>query len=135
MTDPDVKGMTLISYMQAPFVSVDTLEEALSTLILNDVDSATAVEMINDPIYKRDSHGLLQINQSGEISSDFDQLSRQTNCVTATRTKNLVKGSLLGSNKAFFLIPPSENFFIDSQQNLEIAEIIEKQRRQKLNQF
>ena len=135
MTDPDVKGITLISYMQAPFVSVDTLEEALSTLILNDVDSATAVEMINDPIYKRDSHGLLQINQSGEISSDFDQLYRQTNCVTATRTKNLVKGSLLGSNKAFFLIPPSENFFIDSQQNLEIAEIIEKQRRQKLNQF
>jgi glycosyltransferase involved in cell wall biosynthesis len=134
MTDPEGKGITLVTYAQAPFVSIDTIEEALSTLVLNEVDSSMAVEMINDPIYKRDSHGLLRINQRGGFSSDFDQLYQETNCVTATRSRNLVKGSLLGSERAFFLIPPSEIFFINSQQKLEIAQIIERQRRQNSNE-
>jgi glycosyltransferase involved in cell wall biosynthesis len=132
-TDPEAKGIALVTYAQAPFVSIDTIEEALSTLVLNEVDSSMAVEMINDPIYKRDSHGLLRINQRGGFSSDFDQLYRETNCVIATRSRNLVKGSRLGSERALFLIPPEENFFINSQQKLEIAKIIERQRMRKTN--
>jgi CMP-N-acetylneuraminic acid synthetase len=45
----------------------------------------------------------------------------------ATRSRNLVKGSLLGAEKALFVVPPSENFFIDTKQKLEIAEILADQ--------
>jgi glycosyltransferase involved in cell wall biosynthesis len=126
-TDPEAAGTTLVTYCQAPFVSVDTIEEALTTLAMNDVDSSLGVEVINEPIYKRDAHGLLRISQNSSFSSDFDQLYRQTNCVLATRSRNLVKGSLLGAEKALFVVPPSENFFIDTKQKLEIAEILADQ--------
>ena len=94
---------------------------------MNDADSSLGVEVINEPIYKRDSHGLLRISQHPGFSSDFDQLYRETNCVLATRSRNLAKGSLLGSEKALFVVPSSENFFIDSKQKLEIAEILANQ--------
>ena len=125
--DPDATGTALVTYSQAPFVSAETIEEALTTLAMNDVDSSLGVEVINEPIYKRDSHGLQRISQHSGFSSDFDQLYRETNCVLATRSRNLAKGSLLGSEKALFVVPSSENFFIDSKQKLEIAEILANQ--------
>ena len=123
-SDPKKTGTTLVTYCQAPFVSVGTIEEALTTLAMNDADSSLGVEVINEPIYKRDAHGLLKINKQSGFSSDFDQLYRETNCILATRSRNLSKGSLLGSEKALFIVPASENFFIDSRQKLEIAEIL-----------
>ena len=126
-SDPKTTGTALVTYSQAPFVSAETIEEALTTLAMNDVDSSMGVEVINEPIYKRDSHGLLRISQHSSFSSDFDQLYRETNCVLATRSRNLAKGSLLGSEKALFVVPSSENFFIDSKQKLEIAEILASQ--------
>ena len=126
-SDSEAAGTTLVSYCQAPFVSVGTVEEALTTLAMNDADSSMGVEVINEPLYKRDSHGLLRISQHSGFSSDFDQVYRETNCVLATRSRNLTKGSLLGSEKALFVIPSSENFFIDSKQKLEIAQILASQ--------
>ena len=104
-----------------------TIEEAISTLAMNDADSSLGVEMINEPVYRRDSHGLVRISQNFGFSSDFNQLYQETNCVLATRSRNLTKGSLLGSEKALFIVPTSENFFIDSRQKLEIAEILASQ--------
>ena len=51
-SDPEATGTTLVTYCQAPFVSVGTIEEAISTLAMNDVDSSLGVELINEPIYK-----------------------------------------------------------------------------------
>lgn len=125
--DPDATGTALVTYCQTPFVSTATVEEALTTLAMNDVDSSMGVELVEDPIYKRDAHGLLRISQNSGFSSDFDQLYKETNCVLATRSRNLAKGSLLGSEKALFVVPSSEHFFIDSRQKLEIAEILASQ--------
>ena len=126
-SDPDKNGTTVVTYCQAPFVSVGTIEEAISTLAMNDADSSLGVELINEPVYRRDSHGLVRISQNFGFSSDFNQLYQETNCVLATRSRNLTKGSLLGSEKALFIVPTSENFFIDSRQKLEIAEILASQ--------
>nr|MBF0222714.1 glycosyltransferase family 2 protein [Desulfobulbaceae bacterium] len=38
--DPEYQGTTVISYLQAPFVKTETLEEAVATLLLNDVSSS-----------------------------------------------------------------------------------------------
>ena len=126
-SDPNKNGTTVVTYCQAPFVSVGTIEEAISTLAMNDADSSLGVELINNLVYRRDSHGLVRISQNFGFSSDFNQLYQETNCVLATRSRNLTKGSLLGSEKTLFVVPSSENFFIDSKQKLEIAEILESQ--------
>ena len=126
-SDPYKNGTTVVTYCQTPFVSVGTIEEAISTLAMNDADSSLGVELINEPVYRRDSHGLVRVSQNFGFSSDFNQLYQETNCVLATRSRNLTKGSLLGSEKALFIVPTSENFFIDSRQKLEIAEILASQ--------
>src|SRR4030043_254480 len=56
------KGISILSYIQAPFTSTESLEEAAYTLILNDADSAFSVEEITQDLYKRTPHGLMQIS-------------------------------------------------------------------------
>ncbi len=123
--DPDCRGLSVINYIQTPFVTGATMEEALFTLIMNQADSAIGVEQINDPLFKRSGHGLRPINRlrSG-IQTDFDSVFRETWTSLATRNDNLKKGSLTGARVANFVLSEEECFFINSERSLLVARVI-----------
>jgi len=60
LLDPEQKGLSVLSYLQAPFVSTITIEESISTLIMNNADSAIGMEeLVDDKLFRRGPHGLL----------------------------------------------------------------------------
>ncbi len=119
--DPTLGGVTVLRYIQSPFVTVDTLEEAVCTLAINDADSASAVEEIRSRVFRRSAHGLEPLNARGELSSDFDLLYRDSRTCIATRNRNLATGSLTGRSIASFIVSAAECFFIDSEHAMRLA--------------
>ncbi len=119
--DPEYRGITIVSYIQTPFVITETLEEAISTMVMNKCDCAFGVEEIRDPLYERTPHGLLAINPHKGISTDFDAIYRESNTSLTTKSINFKTGSLTGSKVVNFIVSKEECFFINSHMNLEIA--------------
>ncbi len=122
--DPGMRGITLLSYVQSPFISIDAMEESLHTLVMSKADSAIGVEEDNLPVYRRTSHGLEAVNPPREFNTDFDSLYFERNTIMATRTRNLVDGSLIGIKVAHFILKDAESYFIGSHQALRIARIM-----------
>ncbi|OGW75334.1 MAG: hypothetical protein A2Z72_08370 [Omnitrophica bacterium RBG_13_46_9] len=120
------KGISILSYIQAPFTSTESLEEAAYTLILNDADSAFSVEEITQDLYKRTPHGLMQISTQGRMRSDFDIIYADILASMATKNINFKTGSLSGAKISHFVIPKNEAFFIHSKRDLEIARKLRK---------
>ncbi len=118
------QGMTVIHYLQAPFVSAATVTEAISTLILNDADCCFGVEEIGGQVYRRTSHGLQVINQAGGIASDLSTIYRDAQTVVALHNRNLSYGALTGPRMVHFVATPEETFFIDSAPKLKTAEMM-----------
>lgn len=118
------RGITVLHYVQAPFVTVGTVSEAISTLIFNDADTSFGVEEIHGQVYRRTAHGLQVINKAGGISSDLAAVYRDAQTVVAFRNRNLAHGSLTGSHSVHFVATAEESFFIDSAHKLRIAEQI-----------
>jgi glycosyltransferase involved in cell wall biosynthesis len=114
-------GMSVIHYVQAPFISSETIAEAISTLMFNDADCCFGVEEIGGAIYRRTAHGLQQINQAGGIASDLSAIYRDSQTVVALHNRNLGYGSLLGPRVVHFAAAPEETFFIDSAIKLKTA--------------
>jgi len=127
--DPQLRGVTVLRYIQTPFVTVDTLEEAVCTLAISDSDSASAVEEIRSRVFRRSPHGLEPLNRRGELSSDFDLLYRDSQTSIATRNRNLSTGSLTGKSIASFIVSAAESFFIDSEHALQLARHMFSQER------
>ncbi len=127
--DPNMTGTTVVSYPQAPFVSLDSLEEALTTLVMNEADTATGMLEVKEPLFKRDAHGLTQINPWRGIRSDFDVIYQQVNTAKALKNKNIKKGSLDGPFIVHFPMQENEIFFINSEQSLRIAKELAKNDR------
>lgn len=123
--DPQSEGITVMSYIPSPFVTVSSLEEAIFTLLFNDADSSMGVEEIKEPVFSRASHGLKPLNSVSGIRSDFDFVYREANIAVATRNANLRSGSLIGARPANFIVAHEESFFIDSEKNLKIAHILD----------
>lgn len=123
----DESGITVISYLNTPFKTVDTLEESIFNLVLHQVDTSIAVEKIESQVYGRSAYGLKPLNKNGEISSDFSHVFRDSSTYVATLNKNIKSGRLFGPSVTNFLIPQKESFIIDSTINLEVARIISKQ--------
>lgn len=119
--DPNFKGVTTISYIQTPFVFTETLEEAVSTLVMNKADSSFGVEEIKDPLFRRMPHGLSPVNPDKGISVDFEIIYRESNTSLATKNINFKTGALTGPKVVNFIVSKEECFFIDSQMNLDIA--------------
>ena len=122
--DQNHNGISVISYLQAPFVKTKTLEEAIGTLILNNVTSSMGVEELKGSLFKRSAHGLQPINPSSSLSTDFNCIYREANTSLALLNKNVRTGSLLGSQIVHFAVNKNEYFFINSQQKIKIAEIL-----------
>jgi CMP-N-acetylneuraminic acid synthetase len=119
--DPALRGVTVLRYIQTPFVTVDTLEEAVCTLAISEADSASAVEEIRSRVFRRSPHGLEPLNERGEFRSDFDLLYRDSQTCIATRNRNLATGSLTGGSIASFIVSAAESFFIDSEHSMRLA--------------
>lgn len=119
-------GITALFYIQAPFVTTANLEESIYTLVMNDADSAIAVEEVQSQLYKRSAHGLACINSVGNMKSDFDTVYGQVRTSLATKNSNFRTGSLMGSKVAYFVIPPEEAFFIETKRDLDIAKALLK---------
>jgi len=122
-------GITVLSYIQAPFTTTEMLEEAVFTLLLNDTDSAFAVEEIKENVFKRTSFGLMPINFQGRVKSDFDFVFKEIMASLAARHSNFKTGSLTGSRVSYFTIPKDEIFFIQTKRDYEIAKILKRQRK------
>lgn len=119
--DPALNGMTVLRYMQSPFVTVDTLEEAASTLAMSDADSANGVEEIHGQVFRRTRHGIELLNNRGSLRSDFDMIYRDVQTCVAARNRNFVSGSLMGRSTVSFIVSAAECFFIDSEHRLKLA--------------
>ncbi len=117
-------GIIVLSYLQAPFVTTDTLEEAVTTLILNNADSSIGVEKMNQQVYKRGNNGLTPLNIFNGLNSDFDSIYREANIALALKISNMRHGSLTGSKIVHFEVDSNECYYVDSIQKLKIANII-----------
>ncbi len=122
--DATLNGMTVLRYMQTPFVTVATLEEAVTTLAMNDADSTNGVEEITSQVLRRTPYGVEVVNRRGELRSDFDVIYRDVQTCVATRNRNLPSGSLMGRSTVSFIVSAAECFFIDSEHKLRIARLM-----------
>lgn len=123
--DPLFQGITLLQYIQAPFISSATLEEAINTLAFSNASSACGVEIINSQVFKRRHHGLEPINRLSDFTSDFDTIYRDTMSCLATKNSNLRSGSLTGASIACFEVSTVECFFVACMEHLKIARFME----------
>jgi len=120
-------GICVLSYIQAPFVTTATLEEAVYTLVMHNADSSFAVEEVKEHLYSRTAHGLTPVHRQGRIKSDFDIIYQASRSSTATKNINLKTGSLTGAKVSHFIVSKQEAFFIQSKADLKMAEILQNE--------
>jgi glycosyltransferase involved in cell wall biosynthesis len=125
--DPEFKGVSVIRYIQTPFVTTDTLDEAVTSLIMNDAQSSCGVQIVHSDLFKRTRHGLEHLNDGGDLKSDFDYIYQDASTFSAIQNKNLIRGSLQGSSVVYFEVSEDEAFFIDSEKKLKISDLIVKE--------
>jgi CMP-N-acetylneuraminic acid synthetase len=119
--DPEFKGLSVLRYIQTPFVTTGTIEEAITSLILSDAQSSCAVEEVHSLVYRRTSFGLLPINGKSGLIAQNETLYRDPSTCIALRNSNLLGGSLHGLSSVGFSVSTAECFFISSEHELEIA--------------
>ncbi len=124
--DPKLEGITILRYIQSPFVSSGTLEEAVYHLAYSEADSACGVQIIESDLFKRNQFGLMPLNERKELYSDFDIIYKDSKTCLATKNANLSKGTLTGPSIAYFEVSTAECFFISSERELKIANILEE---------
>ena len=118
LSDEDI---VVLSYLQAPFTTIESLKEAVDTMVMNQADSAFAIKEITDTVYQRTAHGLNSINYRGQLKADFDILYRDARVSTAFKVGNLKHGSINGSRRVHFVVPDSETHFIENQEDFNVA--------------
>ncbi len=122
--DPELKGITVLRYIQTPFVTTDTLDEAVTSLVMNGAESSYGVEALNTKLFRRTPHGLEALNRESPIYSDFDTIFRDSSTFTAVLNRNFARGSLTGASAVYFEVSAAECFFIDSEQDFKIAAML-----------
>jgi CMP-N-acetylneuraminic acid synthetase len=65
--DANCSGILVIVYLQTPFVSKDTIEEAISSLVISESHSAFAVEEIRHDVFLKGENGLTVIKNNLKI--------------------------------------------------------------------
>ena len=126
--DPEAKGLTFLTYCSSPFVSKQTVEESIHTLIYNEADSCVGVEEMSDIIYQRTAFGLQPINEPSVFTTDHDSLYRTLNVAVTTKNSLIKRGAIHGPVTVHFVMDSSESFFIDSEYTYRIAEVMNNDR-------
>ena len=123
--DPELKGITLIRYIQTPFLSKEAMEEAIYTIVMMDADTAIAVERYSDQnLYSRGSFGLQPLKVSHTQYIEGGVIYRDTHSCLAVRNSNLPRGNIMGPRIASFDISGPEGFFIDDEHKYNVAKLI-----------
>jgi len=117
--DPALSGIVLMRHIQTPFVTKDTIEEAISTLVVSDADCAFSIEKIHHEVFEKRSNGLESINKKSNINNVA--LFRDASTCVVAKSSSLMTGSLRGAKSVGFPVSTSESFFIRCSLDLEIA--------------
>ena len=126
VVQPSINGITVIRYIQTPFVTSGTLDESISSLILNEVDSSLGVRPIKSSLFKRTRNGLDSLNSHQRIATDLDEFYVDSQTFSATRNRCLQKGSVISASAVCFEVSEKESFFINSEEDLIIANSLVK---------
>ena len=117
---PD-SSIMLLCYPQAPFSTVETLEEAIHTLIMFEADSVFSAIPLDKPLYRRGANGLTCINPNTFSTSDFNTIYQESRNVFALRASNLKKGNMTGNKSLCFSISGEEVLYVASAQDIALA--------------
>jgi len=123
--DSELNGIVLMRYIQTPFVTKGTIEEAVNSIVISDVDCAFAVEAIRHDVFQRKANGLVPLNPSAYGIVNTSSLYRDSSTCMAVKTKKIKGGSLRGSNSAGFKVSAAESFFMSSENDIEVASNLE----------
>lgn len=119
------RGVTVVNYVQAPFLTRESMEESIYTLLMADADAAISVEEFADEhFYVRSAYGLQKMQFHRFQYLDGGMIYRNTNVCSAVKNVNIRKGNLNGPRLAYFTITGLESFFISNDDNFEIAKVI-----------
>ena len=107
---------------------LESVQEDVNTLLLNDADSCIIVNEISTPVFQRQETGLRQITNNGFLISDFDKLYLDTRSLIVIKNSNILKGSLLGSKVTGINVFDDETLYIDNQTKLEFIKFLNDNR-------
>ena len=124
--DENYSGVSILNFVQTPFVSSDTLEEALTSLMSSEAESSFAVQEVEKRIFRRGPFGLEAVNSDPESYNSGVSLYQDSSACIAFKNKNLQKGSIRGARSAGFTVSSEEAFFISSKNDLLFAKELEK---------
>lgn len=126
--DPHYQGVTVLKYVQSPFLSARMLEESIYTLAMHDADASIAVEQHREEtFYKQGAFGLEKINVAPAQYLDGGVLYRDANVCIAFKNSSAKKGSITGPRLASFTVPGAETYFINSSYKLSAARAIARE--------
>lgn len=122
--DSNFKGIVVFSYIQAPLLKVNTLEESIHTLLVHNADVSFGVEEMSCLIYKNTSEKMVLLND--RIADHYQSLYKNANLIFATKSINFQRGSINNCNTVNFLISSNENRYIDSLEKLNEVKCLTK---------
>jgi glycosyltransferase involved in cell wall biosynthesis len=128
--DPERRGISVVHYVGAPFITAATIDEALSTLLSNRADVSFPVEEMRHVVYRRDAYGLTPLTRRNGPMTDLGTLYREAPTCLAFCNANLDNGTMLGPRQVSFVSLPYESFFVDSPLNLDMARFLAHRRSQ-----
>lgn len=124
--DPNLEMLSVITYLNTPFVQPHTLTESINTLLFNDADAAIAVQEIKDPMYCKSRFGYQRLNQPSLFKTDYDCFYREASVALSMKNSNIRYGSLLGSRVVNYIIPDSEALMLKNSSDLMLANLLNK---------
>ena len=123
--DPNFSGITVLNYVQAPFLTIGSVEEAVYSLLFADADAAISVEEFEDVnFYVKSAFGLQNMQFHRFQYLDGGKIFRNTNVCSAILNANIKRGNLNGPRLTHFSVTGPEGFFINNEYNLNIARLI-----------
>ncbi|WP_417613208.1 glycosyltransferase [Owenweeksia hongkongensis] len=123
--DADMKGLTVINYVQAPFLTRESVEEAIYTLLLADADAAISVEEFDDAnFYVKSAYGLQSMQFHRFQYLDGGKIYHNTNVCSAVKNVNVRKGNIRGPRLAHYTVTGPEGFFVGNEHNFEVAKVV-----------
>lgn len=119
--DANCSGILVIVYLQTPFVSKDTIEEAISSLVISESHSAFAVEEIRHDVFLKGENGLTVIKNNLNGCINGSMLYRDTSTCVAVLSSSIEELGLRGQKAVSFPVSTAESYFIRSKLDIDIA--------------
>jgi glycosyltransferase involved in cell wall biosynthesis len=119
-----VNGIVLIKQLQAPFVSELDINELISTLMLDESESAALVSRIDWTVLSRNRYGLQVVYERNFISTNMERFFEYRNSVMASRGTNFKRSSMWGKSTTYIEGDYLSNFIIENDSQIELAAIL-----------